>query len=336
MHTISARFIPFAISFTLAASGLCTQTTNRVAPNSRVICVRDPRAVQGTDMDADRVRALVSTGIQTLTGQTNLVAAWGQFASSNDVVGIKINTQAAPLQNTRLEVVAAIIEGLRVAGVAATNIIVWDRDPAKLHAAGYTGARGVIGDTGWDPDTFINNKLTGKLIWGDLQFGKADELSNLSHFPKLRARITKLINVPVLMDHETCGLSGCLYNLSLGMVDNARRFEQMGQRGDPYIAEICSLPPIREKLVLNIMDALIAGYAGGPAFKPRYSWPAGALYFSRDPVAIDAVCLELIDAKRQPAQLPPATPIANHVATAARLGVGVSDRAQIELTEVTP
>jgi len=336
MHRLAKHLLLLTAAVILAAPTLPAETTNSPAPKSRVVCARDPRAVNGTEMDADRIRALVNTGIKTLTGQTNLAAAWSQFVSSNDVVGIKINTQSAPQQNTRVEVVDAIIEGLRAAGVASTNIIVWDRDPTKLQDAGYTTARAVIGDTGWDPNTYCNNKLTGKLIWGDLGFGKQDELSNLSHFPKLLSRITKLINVPVLIDHETCGLSGCLYNLSLGMTDNARRFEQMGQHGDPYIAEISSLPPIREKLVLNIMDALVAGYAGGPAFKPRFSWAPGALYFSRDPVAIDAICLDLIEAKRLQAQVPPATPRATHVMTAGRIGAGTADRAQIELTEVTP
>jgi uncharacterized protein (DUF362 family) len=317
----------------LVASSLHAQTNNPSA-KSRVVCVRDPFVATEISTDEDRIRALVNTGIETLTGQTNLAAAWGKFVSSNDVVGIKINTQSAPLQFTHREVVNAIIEGLRAAGVTSTNIIVWDRDPDKLQAAGYRHARAVIGDTGWDPNTFCNNKLTGKLIWGDLQFGKTDELNNLSHFPKLLARITKLINVPVLMDHEACGLNGCLYNLSLGMVDNSRRFEQMGQHGDPYIAEIASLPPVQEKLVLNIMDALVAGYAGGPAFKPQYSWMQGALYFSRDPVAIDALCLDLIDAKRLKAKIPSTKPLASHINTAVKLHIGVADREQIELTEV--
>jgi uncharacterized protein (DUF362 family) len=331
------RLLSWLVVATACATfDLSAQSTNTPPPKTRVVCVKDTGAVRGDIVDAARVRAMVQAGIQTLTSQKNLAAAWGQFASSNDVVGIKINTQAAPLQNTRREVVDAIIEGLRAAGVASTNIIVWDRDPAKLAAADFKNARAVIGDTGWDKNTFCNNKLAGKLIWGDLAFGSGDELSNLSHFPNLLNRITKLINVPVLMDHETCGLTGSLYNLSLGMVDNARRFEQMGQRGDPYIAEIASLPPVREKLVLTIMDALVAGYAGGPSYKARFSWPASSLYFSRDPVAVDAVCLELIEAKRKQAQVPPAGARASHIQTAARAGTGVADLAQIELLEIAP
>ena len=145
-----------------------------------------------------------------------------------------------------------------------------------------------------------------------------EDISKRSHLPKLVTQtITKLINVPVLQDHDVCGLSGCLYNLSLGMVDNMRRFEMPGQHGDPMIAEICAMPPVRGKLVLNIMDGLIAGYAGGPGFKPQYSWNYGALYFSTDPVAIDSLCVEALDAKRREAKVPPIGSLASHIATAA-------------------
>ena len=180
---------------------------------------------------------------------------------------------------------------------------------------------------------FVENSLVGKLIWGDLEFGKPDPLSTLSHLPKLVTRtITKLINVPVLMDHDVAGLAGCLYNISLGLADNTRRFEQFGQRGDSIIAELAAVPVVRAKLVLNICDAFVAGYAGGPAFKPQYSWPHGGIYFSRDPVAIDTMCLELLEGKRKEERLPPIGSRASHVITAARYGLGQTNAVLVEVT----
>jgi len=301
----------------------------------------------GAHRDQETVRAMVAAGINTLTREKDEAAAWRHFASGSDVVGIKINTQAGPLQSTRRAVVEAIAQGLRAAGVSATNIYVFDRDPNRMRAAGYlrTGATNqlqevsIIDGTGWEPIAYFQDNLAGKLIWGDLLFGKDGEqdLSKRSHLPKLvTGTITKLINVPVLQNHDVCGLAGCLYNLSLGMVDNTRRFETVGQHGDPMIAEICNMPPLREKLVLNVVDGLIAGYAGGPGFKPRYSWPYGALYFSTDPVAIDSLCVEVLEAKGREAKVPPIRPLATHIATATRLGLGQSDPAEIALSEVKP
>lgn len=304
---------------------------------AKVVLARDPSAVNGLQVDAPKVRALVITGIQMLTGKTDEADAWRTMFSSNDVVGIKISTLAAPLHSTHRPVIDAIVAGLASAGVAPTNIIVWDRDPRKLRLAGYTNARAVIGDTGWDPDHAYESSLVGKLIWGDLQFGQEESLATRSHLPKLvTQQITKLINVPVLLDHDPCGLAGCLYNISINAVDNARRFEQFGQTGNPFIAEIAAMQVFRAKLVLNIADALIGGYAGGPAFKPQYSWPYGGLYFSRDPVAVDIVCLELLETKRKEAHIPAIGAAAAHITTAGKLGLGQSDRANIEVVETAP
>ena len=324
-----------------------TNSTSLVVTKSRVVLVRDPSSVTSFTADATRVRAMVAAGIDALTGETNEAAAWRHFVNSNDIVGIKINTQAGPLQSTRRAVVEAIAQGLRAAGVNATNIYVFDRDPIQMRAAGYlkTGATNqmqevsIIDGTGWEPIAYFQDNLAGKLIWGDLLFGKDvdQDLSKRSHLPKLVTEtITKLINVPVLQNHDACGLAGCLYNLSLGMVDNTRRFETGGQRGDPMIAEICNMPAVRAKLVLNVMDGLIAGYAGGLGFKPRFSWNYGALYFSTDPVAVDSLCVDVLEAKGREARVPLIRPLATHIATANRLGLGQSDPASIDLSEARP
>ena len=328
----------------IAALAAITNAPVAAGPKSRVALVHNPAAVTGFTVDAAKVRAMIATGLTALTGQPDETAAWRLFVSSNDVVGIKINTSGAPLQVTRHEVVDAIVDGLQRAGVADANIIVWDRDSLKMRAGGYRANRdgpgprvlSVVSDTGYDPDVVYENKLVGKLIWGDLLFGTSDDLSTQSHLPKLLTRtITKLINVPVLMDHDGCGLAGCLYNVSLGAADNTRRFEAT-VRGSSAPAEICAMPQVRQKLVLNIADALIGGYAGGPAFKPQYSWPYAGLYFSRDPVAVDALCLGLIDAKRKAAHVTDLGDRANHITVAPKLGLGQADRAQIELIEVAP
>jgi len=340
------------LAIALVATWLCacghaeeTNPPSILAPKSRVVLVRDAGVVSGFKVDDAKARALVVAGITALTGGGDEAAVWRHFASSNDVVGIKINTQFGALQSTRRAVVETIAHGLRAAGVSATNIYVFDRDPLQMRAAGY-GRAGVtnlvrevsiIDGTGWDAKVYFENALAGKLIWGDLLFGKEEPLSKRSHLPKLVTEtITKLINVPVLQDHDVCGLAGCLYNLSFGMVDNTRRFESLGQNGDPMIAQICAMPQVRQKLVLNIMDGLVAGYAGGPGFKPQYSWNYGALYFSVDPVAIDSLCVEALDAKRREDKVPLIGPRATHIATAGHLGLGQSGRANIDLTEVKP
>ncbi len=341
------RLLAIAI-VALAAGQTSPAATNPPPVKSRVVLARDETAVTGLQVDGGKTRALVAAGLRALTGKTDETEAWKQFVSSNDVVGIKISTLAAPLHVTHREVVNAIADGLAAAGVAPTNIIVWDRDPNRMRDGGWPPGpvssnqpyrvASVIGEDGWDPRATYENKIVGKLIWGDLEFGREEPLDTHSHLPNLLTHtITKLINAPVLMDHDPCGLAGCLYNVSLGAVDNARRFEQPSLRGSPAIEEINRmLARIHRAPVLHVLDALVAGYAGGPSFKPHFSWPYGGLYFSRDPVAVDALALELLEAKRKAADVPPIGPNAAHVANAARLGLGQSDRANIDLVEVGP
>jgi hypothetical protein len=348
-HQITIR----SLASTLLGCLLCvcvhgadTNSPTTVSAKSRVVLVRDSSVVNSFTVDAAKARALVIAGIKAFTDENDEATAWRHFVSGNDIVGIKIDTQSGQLESSRRPVVEAIAQGLIAAGVSATNIYIFDRDPLSMQAAGYllpgvtnlVREVSIIGGTGWDPNVYFQNNLTGKLIWGDLLFGQSDEqLSKRSHLPKLvTTTITKLINVPVLHDHDVCGLSGCLYNLSLGMADNTRRFEIMGQHGDPMIAEIYGMPLLRGKVVLNIMDGLIAGYAGGPGFKPQYSWNYGALYFSVDPVAIDALAVELLDTKRREAHIPLIAPHATYITTASHLGLGQSERAKIDLSDVKP
>jgi hypothetical protein len=236
--------------------------------------------------------------------------------------------------------VDAIVAGLRTSGVPATNIWVFDRELAKMRALGFAGPDAPQevasqDQTGWDAGTFYDNRIAGRLIWGDLLFRPAEEnLSTRSHLPLLvTKRCTKIINAPVLQDHEATGLAGCLYNLSLGLVDNTRRFEVQPGYADAPIVEINALPVLRHKTVLHILDGLVGGFAGGPSFKPAFGWQCGRLYLSTDPVAVDALALEQIETQRRAANVPAIGKRAFHVTLAGKLGLGVSERERIQVRE---
>jgi uncharacterized protein (DUF362 family) len=322
---------------------LCIQTlvlllgscvVNAAGPtNSTVVVVQATQAVDGLRVNSNRVTALLNRGIMTLTGTTSPRDAWRQFASSNDVVGIKITAEPGPLLATHRPLIEAIVNGIRATGVPAANIHVFDHDPTKIREAGMDGlATAIINGTGWDADSFYTQNLVGKLIWGDLLFQKADDdLSTQSHLPRVLRRCTKLINVAVLRDHDATGIAGCLHNLSLGMVDNTRRFEIAGPPTDRAIAEINALPAVRQKAVLHVLDALTVAYTGNGTLKARYSTPAGILFLGTDPVAVDTLGLELLDAQRKENGLPTAAEHATHIAVAARVGLGQANRDQIQV-----
>jgi uncharacterized protein (DUF362 family) len=143
-----------------------------------------------------------------------------------------------------------------------------------------------------------------------------------------------VINVPVLSDHFFCGLSGALFNMTIQNLDNWRRLVQAPINGDPSIPEAYADPRIGEKVVLNIMDGLIALYAGAPIGDANYAIHHGTLYASKDPVALDAVALKKLDQWRTEAQMEPASKTAKYLKTAVDYRLGNADLNKIEVVDV--
>jgi uncharacterized protein (DUF362 family) len=125
-----------------------------------------------------------------------------------------------------------------------------------------------------------------------------------------------------MSDSASCGIAGCLYNVTIPNIDNWRRFTQGGPYGNAAIAEIYRMPFIGPKVVLNIMDALVAQYAGGPQSQPNYAVHHATILASKDPVAIDALAVRQIEEWRVKARLRPVAPLAQHVQAAGQLKIG--------------
>jgi hypothetical protein len=164
------------------------------------------------------------------------------------------------------------------------------------------------------------------------------QTSNKSYLARLvTTTCTKIINVPVLTDNSYVGINGCMASLALASIDNNRRFEGDPTYGDPAICEILSQPCFRRKVVVNILDSLIAQYAGGPRFDPQFTKSIGAIYVSRDPVAIDSIVLKRLETWRaadRQGKIDPIGDNANHVHSAPSFKLGTDDPARIQLVKV--
>ena len=237
------------------------------------------------------------------------------------------------------------------------------------------GIASIFPGTGYDPDAVYKNEILGSLIWGDSEFirhgdddfsqavseavknkafggntasglGGTDSLlnpsaaqtSNRSHFARLVTTLcTKIINVPVLTDNSYVGINGCLSSLALACVDNNRRFQGDPTYGDPAISEILSKDYIRRKVVVHILDALVSEYAGGPRFDPQFTKSIGAIYVSRDPVAIDSLVLKRLEQWRaadKQGRIDPIGKRGSHVHDATSYDLGTDDPARIQLVRL--
>ena len=293
---------------------------------------------------------MVDRLVLAVTGQPDIARAWGSLVSPEDKIGIKISAAGGELFTTHRDIVNAIVAGLVAAGHARGSIVVWDRSLDGIDDAGYKpsgeGYRlvSIPPRDGFDPAATFSAPVIGKLIWGDLEYKRAigavplagtENTSTISHFARIiSSQVTKVINVPVMSDSAGNGLAGCLYNMTLPNIDNWRRFGQPPGVGAPAIAELYSNPLIEKKVVLNIMDGLLAQYAGGPESEPNFSTHFATILASKDPVAIDAIALKRIEEWRKGAGFPPITPIAAQIKYAAQVGIGNADPARIEVKNV--
>jgi uncharacterized protein (DUF362 family) len=117
----------------------------------------------------------------------------------------------------------------------------------------------------------------------------------------LTQEVNKLINLPVLKDHQSAGVTLALKNLSHGLVNNVYRSHSSPTLNacGTFIPAVVQLPVIRQKTVLHILDGIKALYHGGPGASPQFVWEHKTLYFATDPVALDRTGWQVIDAKRR-------------------------------------
>ncbi len=258
---------------------------------SKVIIAKNDRVFDGNeDVDEKIVEKLLHDALMKLTGTHDKKAAWRRYFKSQDVVGIKVNTLSGRGMSSHREIVKAIINGLRMAGVAEENIIVWDKSDDDLMSAGYD----------------INKKSSGVKCYGTLPSAGYDKLemwgSIAQCYSKILSHCTALVNVPVLKHHSMAGVTISLKNW-FGAIHNPNKYH-FDAAADAYIPDVNMVRCLRDKRKLVVCDALLAQYAHGPAYNPKYMWKENSLIVAVDQVALDTVGTQIVEAKRKEKGLP--------------------------------
>jgi hypothetical protein len=237
-----------------------------------------------------------------------------------------------------LEVLREVVSQLKAIGVPPRNIIVFERYARAFRDVGYEAEmrtrpmdgirwyaaahdydnsqldidgqpRGRDRDprvVGYDPDAHVVMGFCSD------QHSTRDERRFHSHLSMIVSRmVNKIITIPVLKDHRSAGVTLALKNMSHGFNNNVARshvsgmYRRDGAASNPnqcntFIPAAVNQPAIREKATLHIMDGLIGVYEGGPGSWNRTwgTWRRNSLFFATDPVAMDHVGWDIIDAKR--------------------------------------
>ena len=324
----------------------------------KVVEVHNPKVTQDKHVDTSHLSDMFQVGLEALT-KTSYAKAFQQFFTPKDIVGIKVNPVGAGTISTHTELVHKIIAWLTASGLPKKNIVIWDRFDYMLHEAGFTkenfpGIR-VFGAQTMDTD-LLSGKRTDNGGWltkegthvslpnfdqkafyyADIDAPTSEQYlhqhvvnGKYSYFPKLVSQeLTKIINVATFKNTGN-GISMATKNLGYGAICNTGRLHQA--LFFDVCAEVLGLPPIRDKLVLNITDGLIGQYEGGPMPAPQYTYTYNRLFFATDPFALDRVCHDLMVAKRKEQKIKVNEhPIFSaYFDYAQRLGLGITDKKRI-------
>ena len=264
---------------------------------SRVVVARDKGVIDSNfKVDFGVVRRLLDDAITKLAGTGSASEAWKRFFRSDDIVGIKVNTLSGKWMSSHPELVAAIVEGLRSAGVK--DIIIWDRTDQGLEEAGFKISKKRTNDPrcfGTSPDFGYEKDVK---IYGSI----ASCLSRIVSY------CTAFVNVPVLKHHTMAGVTISLKNW-FGAINNPNKYHF---DGSGKMVAFCNYVPdlnsmifsaLGKKQTLIVCDGIMSQYDIGPGYRPSKAWKYSGLLVSTDPVALDRTGTQIIEKKRQDAGL---------------------------------
>lgn len=299
-----------AFSAQLSSQAAATKFAMPGLFRGRVVEVNHPGCIDAGKYQAEPVTRMMKAGMNELTGAGGWPEAWRLFVEPGDVVGIKVNPVGAPNIVSAPEVLREIIDGLNAAGIKNKDIVVYDRYHDQFVKAGFPewlpdGVRWMSAAKdfdlvqhaieGYDPDHYMDMAV---MLHG---YDASNLTARRSYAARFITReVNKLINLCVLKDHGAAGVTLSLKNLSHGLVNNVNRSHSTPGINvcGAFIPSVVSLPVIRNKAVLHILDAVKGQYQGGPGPVPPFIWEPRTLYFATDPVALDHVGWRVIDAKR--------------------------------------
>lgn len=293
----------------------------------------------GRKVDQEAVNMMVRAGMKNLSGSNN---PWAEFLKPTDKVGLKINCLGRPLLYTHHELIKAVSNELIAFGIKPNNIIVWDRFEKHMEDCKFEFNRSAEGVRVFGTVSLDNKKSSDDpSLMYETDFDNPKKRTNNSKISYLSKIFTqecdKHINLAILKDHGLSGVTLCLKNLAYGLCGNNARCHGRKHIG-PFISDFCSIPVVKKKTVLHIIDGIEACYDNGPVprnrkvfFEPKKLW------IGRDPVALDALGHKVIAAERK-AQGVPSLEMAgrfpDHIQMAADKGVGVADLNKVRINKI--
>ena len=272
-------------------------------------------------------------------------------------VGLKVNTRAGRGLSTPPALLRAVINGLEKRGYQRESIFILDDSARALRQAGilpplshqgteFAGCRVIGLDQGshYDAEWYYDSPLPPtmqqepRLIFGEASQSRSLEAGNQarkSFLPMpLMFEVDFWINLAVGVDDPALGVDGVLANATLWNVSNSHRFLGNPATASAAVAEIAAIPELRERMVLHFVSLERYQYIGGPFFKSLYTRSEPRLWMSSDPVALDRLLLDRMNAARLLQGFPEISPLPRQLQFASSLGLGEFQRSRIRIQPV--
>jgi hypothetical protein len=244
------------------------------AEQSVVSLIQHDGASSGDEIERAVVLQMLDAALVELTGIGDALAAWHALFDPGETVGIKVNTIS---RYTTSPVVAyAVAQRLQDAGLAAEQIVLFDRTEWELRGQGYT----------------LNLDGPGVRCRGAQAWESTVDVAGVTQrIHDVALGCDALINIPALKQHGDSGFTSAMKN-HYGTVSDPGRLH--GNNCDPYIPAVNALPVIREKTRLIVGDFI--------RICP-YDWNRmsveNKIAMSFDPVAHDIVARQVLVGRRE-------------------------------------
>ncbi|HEY1954688.1 MAG TPA: DUF362 domain-containing protein [Polyangiaceae bacterium] len=294
----------------------------------RVVRVKKPGSLMPNQIypKPDDAKQMLERVMTELTGKSSLADAMKLFVHPQDKVCVKVNGIALHNMATNKEFVMPLLDAIIASGVPATSITVLEQYPSFL-----AGTRINASNVPAGVKVAVHNNEDATM-----EFRMVPGTGVQTKFVRVLTESTALINVSLVKDHSIAGYTGALKNMTHGCTINPHDYHL--HHASPQIALLAAQDVLTSRMRLHLADAFKVTCHGGPLDKmPQYRLPYEAVMASTDPVALDTVGWEIVEQLRSQKHLRTLTAEGRapaYIAAAGTLGLGVADRARIQLKDV--
>jgi hypothetical protein len=237
-------------------------------------------------------------------------------------VGLKIYSDSGPGLATPIPLVEAVIAALERRGFKTGNIFLVGLSQLRMRFTNYlpslaTGENlfknhpiyvlesGKFYDPTWFYDSplptrfdpILNERAAEEAAGGKVQTTVDEDRKSFLDTP-LFLDSDFWINLPVYTDHPVLGINGALVNATLWNASNTLRFFRSPANAPAAVAEMAAIPELRSTWMFSLVSLERYQFIGGPYFNSLYTLSEPRLWLSADPVMLDALMLQRINAGR--------------------------------------